>query len=129
MHINFLMLPQLLKTTLIKNGVSTVEHLTAHNRGDLLGLMGIGELSVKRIEAALMRRGLILGANRKEYWSDHGTMFEDKPGRSAKKEVVLTSTAVEGYLAWMLRKKANEQQAKAELFRAIAQTYSADNVM
>jgi len=115
MHINFLPLPQLLKTTLRKNGVITVEHLTAHNRDDLLALMGVAELSVERIEAALMRCGLAL--------SDDITMVQDKAGRYVRKERPLTAAQVKGYLtspADLLREQADESETHAALCRKIA---------
>ena len=116
MHIDVLLLPRLLKTTLRKNGVSTVERLTAHNRDELLALMGVAELSVERIEAALEASGLALG--------DHLTMVKDQTGRSVRKERPLTAAQVEPWLLAMahLRKQGAEKQAEVDLLREIAAT-------
>ena len=101
-------LPRMLATNLRKAGIRTTERLTALNADEVLGLFGVAEASLRRIETALDVRGLVL--------SDHPTMVVARSGRREKKERPLTSAAVNGWLASvaLLREQIDEAEAEAD---------------
>jgi len=106
-------LPRMLATNLRKAGIRTTERLTALNADEVLGLFGVAEASLRRIETALDMRGLVL--------SDHATMVVARSGRREKKERPLTSAAVNGWLASvaLLREQIDEAEAEADLLRRV----------
>ena len=113
-RLDLLGIPRLAVTHLRKAGITTTERLTALNDDEILGLFGVAETSLTRIEAALEKRGLAL--------SDHVTKIVAPSGRIVEKP--LSSAVVKGYLASvaLLRKQADEAQAEADFLRKLAAT-------
>ena len=118
-RLDLLGIPRLVVTNLRKAGITTTEGLTALNAEEVLGLFGVAQTSLTRIEAALENRGLAL--------SNHATMIVSNSGRLVEKERPLSSAVVKGYVASvaLLRKQADEAQAEADLLRKVAANYKA----
>ena len=105
-------LPRMLETNLRKERISTLQRRTARNADEGLGLFGVAETSLTRIEAAREKRCLAL--------SDHVTKIVAPSGRIVEKP--LSSAVVKGYLASvaLLSKQADEAQAEADFLRKLA---------
>ena len=116
-RLDLLGIPRLVVTNLRKAGITTTEGLTALNAEEVLGLFGVAQTSLTRIEAALEKRGLAL--------SNHATKIVAPSGRIVERP--LSSAVVKGYVASvaLLRKQADEAQAEADLLRKVAANYKA----